>query len=42
MSQDEQNLSRVIEASLNSSFNDFVTEPYEDLPLEKTVRHGGR
>lgn len=42
MSQDEQTLSRAIEASLSSSYNDFASEPYEPLPLENSVREGGR
>ena len=42
MSHDDRTLSRAIEESLSSSYNDFATEAYEDLPIEKSVREGGR
>jgi hypothetical protein len=42
VSQDDRTLSRAIEESLSSSYHDGATEAYEDLPIEKSVREGGR
>lgn len=39
MSQDDQSLSRAIEASLAHSYDNDV---FEELPLEERVRKGGR
>ncbi|KII90148.1 hypothetical protein PLICRDRAFT_174928 [Plicaturopsis crispa FD-325 SS-3] len=41
-SQDDQTLSRAIEASLNTSYGDFAADEYEVPPLEKQVRIGKR
>lgn len=43
MSQDDQTLSRAIEASLHSSYNEFAAaEEADAMPVEESVREGGR
>ena len=40
MSQDDRTLSRAIEESLSSTYNDQTTEIYEPWPEEKKAREG--
>jgi hypothetical protein len=42
VSHDDRSLSRAIEESLSSSYNDSAIEAYENMPLEHSVREGGR
>jgi hypothetical protein len=42
VSHDDHNLSLAIEESLNTGYNEFAIDAYEDQPLEKSVREGGR
>ena len=38
---DDQSLNRAIEELLTTTYNDFATEAYEDLPIEESVGEGG-
>ena len=38
----DDSYTRVMGESLTTTYNEFATEAYEDLPLEKSVREGGR
>jgi hypothetical protein len=42
VSHDDHNLSLAIEESLNTGYNEFAIDSYEEQPLEITVREGGR
>ncbi|KAA1474450.1 hypothetical protein DENSPDRAFT_841038 [Dentipellis sp. KUC8613] len=42
VSQEDQTLNRVIQESLNTTYNDYAMDAFEELPLEKRVRYDGR
>jgi hypothetical protein len=38
----DESFTRAVEESLTTGYNEFATDAYEDLPIETSVREGGR